>query len=202
MKRILPVVMAVMVSLWGIGCSSTKITRVDREQKIDLSGSFNDYDAMLIAKDMVKDCLEKPWLSNFMAGHNGKIPAVIVGYVSNRSYEHINSQIFTKSLERELLNSGKVLFVASPEEREQIREERSDQQQGNTLPETIKKIGKERGADLLLIGSINALKDEVKGRYAILYQVNLELIDLESNDKMWIGQKEIKKLVEQKKFSL
>ena len=184
----------------GIGCT-TKVTRVDVGKKIDLSGSWNDYDAQLVAEEMVKDCMTNPWLNNFSAAKN-RNPLVIVDYVSNRSYEHINSQVFTKFLERELLNSGKVTFVASPTERDQIRDERQDQQEGNTLPETIKAIGKERGADFMMIGSINSVKDEVKGKYAVLYQVNLELVDLGSNEKVWIGQKQLKKLVEKSKFSL
>ena len=112
-------------------------------------------------------------------------------------------QVFIKQLEKELLNSGKVVFVASPdEERDQIRDERQDQQQGNTLPETIKKIGRERGADVMLIGSVNSVSDEVKGKSVLFYQANLELINLESNEKVWIGQKEIKKYVTRSHFSL
>ena len=54
----------------------------------------------------------------------------------------------------------------------------------------------------MLKGSINSIKDEIKGKYVILYQVNLELIDLTNNQKVWIGEKEIKKFVKRSKFSL
>ena len=53
----------------------------------------------------------------------------------------------------------------------------------------------------MLQGSINTIKDEIKGKYVILYQVNLELIELESNLKAWIGQKEIKKYVKRSRFT-
>ncbi len=190
-----------MILLLGvIGCSSTKVTRVDVPRPIDLSGNWNDFDAQLVFREMIQDCLEKPWLTNFMK-EKQKNPVVIVGRINNRSDEHINSQVFIKELEQELLNSGKVTFVASPKEREQVREEREDQQTGYTSQESMKKIGRELGADFMLIGSINSVRDEVKGKSVVFYQVNLELVDLETNVKVWIGQHEIKKMVENAKFS-
>ena len=61
---------------------------------------------------------------------------------------------------------------------------------------------KETGADYMLIGSLNSVKDAKKNQYVILYQVNLELVDISTNQKVWIGQKEIKKVVTNPKFSL
>ncbi len=185
-----------------LGCSSTpKVTRVETSEKIDLSGQWNDTDATLVSQEMIKDCLDKPWLFAF-ATKSQRNPVVIVGHITNQSHEHINADVFTSSLEKELLNSGKVNFVASSDERGEVRGEREDQHKGYTDPETIQEIGKEKGADFILKGSINTVKDEIKGKYAILYQVNLELINLKTNEKVWIGQKEIKKKVENSKYSL
>ncbi len=91
--------------------------------------------------------------------------------------------------------------MASKEERVELREEKADQQLGFTAPETQKSMYREMGADYMLQGSINAVKDEIKGKYVMLYQVNLELIELETNLKAWIGQKEIKKLVKRSRFT-
>jgi len=183
------------------GCTSTKVVRVDQSEKIDLSGGWNDYDAMLVAEEMVKDSLSKPWLGHF-TDNNGRIPVIIVGNVRNKSHEHIDSEVFTKFLEKELLNSGKVVFVASPVERQGLREERDDQQQGFTSQDSMAALGKELGADFMLIGSIHSVKDEIKGKYVISYEVNLELVNLSTNQKVWIGQKLLKKKVEQSRFSL
>ena len=150
---------------------------------------------------MILDCLERPWLERYQVRNPEKPPVVIVGTVKNRSYEHINTQVFIKDLERVLINSGRVQFVASKEERVELREEKADQQYGFTSPETQKSMYREIGADYMLQGSINAVKDEIKGKYVMLYQVNLELIDLESNLKAWIGQKEIKKLVKRSRYT-
>lgn len=184
-----------------IGCASTKVNRVDPSTQIDLSGFWNDYDAMLVSQELIRDALTRPWLERFTAV-NKRNPVVIVGPVANRSSEHINTQVITKHLEKELINSGRIVFVASPTEREDVRDEREDQQKGWTDPATIKQIGKERGADFMLLGSVNSITDEVRGKSALFYQVNLELIDITTNEKVWLGQKEIKKKVQRSKFSL
>lgn len=190
------------VSLIGLsGCSTTKVKRVDVEKVVDLSGGWNDTDARLVSEEMIEDCLHWPWYASFR-GKNNRMPVVIVGEVMNRTHEHINAELFTKDLERSLIKSEKVKFVTSKNERVQVRDERNDQQAGMTNKETIKRIGQETGADFILIGSINSVKDELKSRYVILYQVNLELIDIENNEKVWIGQKDIKKVVTHSKFSL
>lgn len=182
-------------------CAGPYVKRTEVEETIDLSGRWNDTDSRLVAEEMILDCLERPWLERYQTHHPGKAPTVIVGTVKNRSYEHINTQVFIKDLERALINSGRVQFVASKDERMELREEKADQQYGFTAPETQKSMYKETGADYMLQGSINAVKDEIKGKYVMLYQVNLELIDLETHLKKWIGQKEIKKFVKRSRFT-
>jgi len=200
MKRILMgTVLLGVVLFMTAGCGGVK--RVEVDKTIDLSGRWNDTDSRLVAEDMIKDCLGRPWINKFDE-KNKREPVVIVGTVVNRSHEHINSQLFTKDLEKSLLNSGMVKFVASQQERSEVREERSSQQEGVTEKSTIKEIGHETGADFMLQGSINSVKDEIKGKYVILYQINLELISLENNEKVWIGEKEIKKSVKKSSFSL
>jgi len=184
-----------------IGCSTTKVERIKVEEVVDLSGRWNDSDARMVSEEMIKNCLEGQWLTKFLQekGHN---PIVIVGTIENRSSEHINASVFVKSLESELIKSGKVEFVASSSERVEVRDERKNQQEGWTDPATIKPIGKEIGADFMLRGSINTVTDDTSGKYVILYQVNLELIDLTTNQVRWLEQTELKKLVKKSKYSL
>jgi uncharacterized protein (TIGR02722 family) len=183
------------------GCGA-KVKRTEVDQTIDLSGRWNDSDSRMVSEEMIRDCLDRPWLNKFNEKSN-RNPTVIVGTVVNRSHEHINSQLFTKDLEKAFINSAMVNVVASRDEREEIRDERTDQQEGGmTSEQTIKPGRMETGADFMLKGTINSIKDETKGKYVILYQVNLELIDITTNQKVWIGEKEIKKQVKKSKFSL
>ena len=153
----------IVLSLLIVGCATTKVERVDVEKKVDLSGKWNDHDAFLVSQEVIKDCLDKPWVAEF-SNFRQREPVVIVGEIINNSNDHIEGAVITKHLERELLNSGKVNFVASHSERLQVRDERNDQQLGYTDPASQVQMGKERGADFILIGSINSIKDEVKGK--------------------------------------
>ena len=176
------------------GCA-TKVTRTDVNAVTDFSGGWNDTDVRLVADEMIKECLSGHWINEFNKAA-GRAPTVIIGSVKNKTFEHISSETFIADLELALTNSGKVTFVAGHGQREEIRDEREDQQAGNTEPATISPKGHETGADYMLQGSINSIKDAVKGKYAVFYQVTLELVDMKTNQKRWIGQKEIKKVVE------
>ena len=110
-----------LVAAIAPGCSGKRVSRVAVDETIDLSGRWNDTDSRLVSEEMVSEALSRPWVDKFLKKH-GTEPTVIVGTVVNRSHEHINTQTFTKDLERELTNSGRVQFVASKGERDEVRE--------------------------------------------------------------------------------
>ncbi len=192
MRYITPLLLVVSVLLSGCGGGIT-VKRIATTEVTDLSGRWNDTDSGLVSEKMVSDMLSRVWLANFMK-KTGKNPTVIVGTIRNMSTEHVNMEVFTKDIERELINSGQVQFVASKQEREGIREERNDQQIYASL-ETAKRLGQEYGADFVLIGTFKSVEDAIEGKKAILYSVDLELIDVENNLKVWIGNKKIKKFI-------
>ncbi len=192
------VVISAMLAI-SSGCGK-KVTRVDSNEVTDLSGKWNDTDSRLVSGEMIDDVLSRAWISNFNR-KKGKAPVIIVGAVRNLSHEHINTRTFISDLERELINSGEVEFVASASERTEIREERRDQDL-NASEATRKSMGQESGADFMLKGTINTIVDAAGGNQARFYQVDLMLIDLESNRKVWIGQKKIKKKVEKNSWKL
>lgn len=193
--RTISLLAVVAALLSGCGGPSKTVTRVESDATIDLSGDWNDTDSRLTAEEMIRDVLARPWLGEYTAARQHS-PSVIVGTVRNRSTEHIQTVPFVKNLERELINSGRVDFVASKEEREEVREERADQQE-NASDETMKLFKKETGADYLLRGDITSIVDQEGGERVKYYQVNLELVNIETNKKVWIGEKKIKKLVSQ-----
>ena len=190
--------LAMMMVIAACG-SSRSVSRRSTSEVIDLSGKWNDTDSRLMAEEMTKDIVNRPWLDEFRRA-KGKKPTVIPFGVKNRTSEHINTQTFVKDLERALINSGRVRVVSSRDQREQVRSERADQQSGFTKNPTA--IGKELGADFVLTGELNSIKDRAEGEEVIFYQGNMELISVETNEKVWIGDKKIKKLLSRKKSSL
>jgi uncharacterized protein (TIGR02722 family) len=194
MRKALLILVAVCLTL---ACgSSRKVYRIEPETVTDLSGKWNDTDARLVAEEMVSDCLSRPWLLDWVAATGGK-PVVTVGTIRNRSTEHIDTETFTTDFERELINSGQVRFVASRGQRDEIRDERFDQQEWAS-PETMKRIRAETGADFILVGAIKSIVDAIEGTSVVYYQTDLEMIDIESMEKVWIGSKKIKKEISKK----
>jgi len=194
MKQSMVAAVVIVVLLFS-GCGSSRsVQRVAADSQTDLSGKWNETDARLVAEQMVDALTSRPWLKSFTA-ETGKKPTVIVGTVRNLTSEHIQTDIFVKDIERELVNSGKVTFVASKEERDEVRSERVDQQ-SNASEETAKRLAAEAGADFMLRGSIKDLVDRVDGTETKFYQVDLELVNVETNVKAWMDSKKIKKVVE------
>jgi uncharacterized protein (TIGR02722 family) len=148
---------------------------------------------------MIQDCLSRPWRERHV-DQAGKKPIVVVGMIDNKSSEHIAVEPFIGDIERAFVNSGQVEMVASPEERQQVREERGDQQ-SYASEQTMKQWGKEHGADYMMGGVISSITDQEKGDTVIFYQVDLNLVNLETNEKVWLGQKKIKKFVGRKKVN-
>lgn len=189
-------VLAVTVML---AACATEVTRISPGEVKDLSGHWNDTDSQLVSKQMIKEALSGPWLDNFTRRHDGKAPVVIVGTIRNLSYEHIDTNAFITDMQRALINSDKVEFVAASAQRGEVRQERKDQDV-NASEATRKAMGKEIGADFMMKGTINMIVDQSGDTQVRYYQVDLNLISLADNRIVWVGQKKIKKVVENAKL--
>lgn len=200
MKKSAVVLLVLALAMVFSSCASMSVKRVDESTITDLSGRWNDTDSQLVAEKLVDDMLNGGWLRKYLKA-SSREPRVIVGNIANKSDEHISVTTFVKDLERALTNSGDVRFVASKEEREEMREERADMQE-YASDTTKKKFKQEKAADFMLKGVLTSIPDERGGTKAVYYQIDAELFDLESNEKVWVGQKKIKKLIERPGFKL
>ncbi|WP_462249725.1 penicillin-binding protein activator LpoB [Ekhidna sp.] len=192
MKRITQLSMLALAVLVLASCNR-QVTRINPDQQVDLSGRWNDTDSKLVAEEMIQDVTGRPWHNNFKI-ENDRKPVVIVGYVQNKSSEHIEAETFIKDIEREFINSGFVRVVSNSEFREKLRQERAEQGEFAS-PETQAQWGKELGADFMMFGVITAVTDSYKKEKVVNYKVNLELTSIETNEKVWLGDKEIKKYI-------
>ena len=180
------------------GCGSRTITRVDSSEVIDLSGRWNDTDSRLVSEEMIADMLNSSWASEYTR-LNEKRPVVVVGLVNNKSHEHINTETFIKDIEQAIVRDGSARLVVAGAKRDELRKEKADQQ-SYASPETMKKWGKELGADFMLQGTVNSIVDEYKREKVVAYQVDLQLTNIETNEVVWIGDKKIKKKVRDNVF--
>jgi hypothetical protein len=181
------------------------VTRISPDQAIDLSGRWNDVDSRMVADALIQQSFSaaggQSWASRYAQDHGGQRPVVIVGTVRNRSMEHVPVSTFVRDLERAYINSGVVEVVSSKGERDEIRDEREDQQEYASA-DTRNRLRMETGADYMLQGEIQSIEDREGGRSVVFYQVDLTLTDLESNGKVWVGQHKIKKFIDRPRFGL
>jgi len=193
MKRNIFFALSFCSTLFFASCSH-KVTRIDPSEQVDISGRWNNTDSRLVAEDITRTILGATWLTDHMAAKNGQRPVVIVGFVSNKSHEHIEAETFVKDVENSFVTTQKVRLVQGGKKREELRAEKADQQTNATVS-SMKKFGLEQGADFILQGSINSIVDSHKRKKVVYYQVNLELTNIETNEVTWIGEKKIAKYV-------
>ncbi|MBK5099168.1 MAG: penicillin-binding protein activator LpoB [Gemmatimonadetes bacterium] len=198
-----------VVAFLAASCSNKNVSRIEPDTVTDLSGQWNDTDSRLVANALIEQSLTDPWLGRYSNANGGNPPTVIVGQFRNRSTEHIPVSTFVNDLENAYINSGAVTVVIGDAQREQIRDERDDQQD-NARADTRAGLGQELGANYVLQGELNSMQDEeettrfgaTRKEQIVFYQVDARLVDLESNAVVWAGQHKIKKYIERKPFGL
>jgi penicillin-binding protein activator len=196
MKKLFVYAAVLAAAFTLLSCESTAgVQRVSSDTVTDLSGYWNDTDVRLAVGQIINECLASPRITGFAGKHSGKNPVVIIGSFRNLSDEHIDTGILTKQFEAALVNSGIVDFVASSAERNEIRDERLDQQ-SNSSEDTAKNLGNETAADYMLQGTIKTIIDSNGGTMTRTYYISTELVDIETNKKVWMNDNSsIKKVV-------
>ena len=180
------------ISLIMSGCARN-VTRIDPAEQVDISGRWNNTDSRLVAEEMIGTVLRDNWLRT----HNstkGQKPVVIVGFVTNKTHEHIDAETFVNDVERSFIQTEKVRLVQGGKKREELRAEKADMQT-NASVSSMKKFGLEQGADYILQGSINSIVDAHKRKKVVYYQVNLEISNSDTKEEVWLGDKKIAKFV-------
>jgi len=193
MKSSVKYCLIVFMAIITLGGCSHSVKRIDPSTQTDLSGRWNDTDSRLTANAMIEQMFGNAWAVNFEQRHQKK-PVIVVGLINNKSHEHINTETFIKDLERAIVNNGSIRLVEAGESREALRRERAGQQEFAS-PETAKKWGRELGADFMLQGTVNSIVDGYKRNQAVYYQIDLTLSNIETNERVWMGNKEIKKMI-------
>lgn len=91
---------------------SHKVTRIDPSETPDINGTWNNTDSRITAEEMINQSLTGTWLTDHLQA-KGKRPVVIVGFVTNKSHEHLEAETFMNDLERSFLSTQKVGLVQS-----------------------------------------------------------------------------------------
>jgi len=120
MRKIFTVTIVFALAIAFSSCATRKVSRVNTNEVIDLSGRWNDTDSQLVSAEMIDDLLGARWLPVYESQHNNKRPVVVVGTVTNKSHEHINSETFIKDIEKAMRLYAAALDLADEQKNDHL----------------------------------------------------------------------------------
>ena len=201
MKKFAFLFAAVFSGLMMVSCGSTKVSRVDADEVIDLDGYWNESDVRIVCDSLIEECISSPRIAKF-EGQQGHAPVVIIDSIRNQSSEHIDTSIVEKKFQTAIINSGVMEFVSSSTERQALREEKADQADHSTY-DTAKEMDQETGADFMLKGSVKTIVQSASGKTVRTYYFYTELHDIKTNKIVWMAENDsIKKVIKRQKAKL
>ena len=201
MKKFAFLFAAVFTGLIMVSCGSTKVSRVDSDEVIDLDGYWNESDVRIVCDSLIEECISSPRIAKF-EGQQGRAPVVIIDSIRNQSSEHIDTSIVEKKFQTAIINSGVMEFVSSSTERQALREEKADQADHSTY-DTAKEMDQATGADFMLKGSVKTIVQSAGDKTVRTYYVYAELHDIKTNKIVWMAENDsIKKVIKRQKAKL
>lgn len=169
------------VSLLATSCGSFKAKRVDAnesdEKGLSITDNWMSADTTQAIADIIKQMKAHPGFSKMKARHG--TPKVFIAEVQNQTSE---AYFPIGDLNDELLNelslSGEFELVDQAA-REKILGEITYQNDGMVDPATVKKIGKQTGADVMIFGNVYMKPEKRNGKTIKEYSVNMRMTDIE-----------------------
>ena len=178
MKFILAVL---SISLLATSCGSFKAKRVDAnesdEKGLSITDNWMSADTNQAVADIIKQMKAHPGFSKMKARHG--TPKVFIAEVQNQTSEaYFPIGDMNDELLNELSVSGDFELVDQAA-REKILGEITYQNDGMVDPATVKKIGKQTGADVMIFGNVYMKPEKRDGKTIKEYSVNIRLTDIE-----------------------
>jgi len=181
-----------LVLIFTTGCATTKKGYSDVSEKLVVGHRWSDTDNQEAAKEIVKKALQSPWLGRVKSAP----PKVGVGRVRNMTSEEIDTNALVNFMQDELINSGKVAFVANDESTRAAIDQEVARQEIHTKSSERAEAGQQTGLQYLFQGDISSKTEQDDDVKYINYQVNFKLINLQSTQIEWSGQHRLRKKFE------
>jgi hypothetical protein len=193
----------ILPSCVSSGGRNTKVNVVqddDANTRNDQTGEWNDADMRDTAKTLIDQMVLEAWYEKALKKKESseeKLPTVKIGKIKNKTDGHLPIDAFNDGIKRTLINSGKITFIANSEDTQKVRKSRDDEM-NHVTDDSAKEDGEEIATDYMLLGQFTSMSDRLGGREVKYLQVNLRLVDTEKNVIVWVGEKKIKKFVQQR----
>lgn len=171
----LTTIFAIFPICFAVGCSAP-IASSPRVARIDMAPtaptSWNKRDGLLAAGVVANDCVSRKWVTDFVA-KTGRQPRIRVVPLRNTTGAAINANVYAQKIQSAFLRTGKVrIATASSDVSAELRDQRR-----HASDASMKRNNRGR-ADFLLTGWIYSKPGA--------FMTVLELIDVETNEKIWM----------------
>ena len=194
----------VLTSLQVSSCSSVRYGDSDKAET--LNTDWGSKDLQEFADFMVGSLIETPALNYLDGPGKGDDKRVIVAFggIANETSEHVNTEMISRRIQDQLLESGKFRFVARKEAagQSEIEDEvRFQQGSGRVDPAMAKAFGGQLGADIILYGALADITKETgrslervgTKRKDVYYQFYLSAVDIRTGEVLWTKTEDIRK---------
>lgn len=168
-------------------CSSFKAERVDTqtsdEKALKITDSWMGQDTVLAVKEVLAQLEKHKGFQKYLAKKQGT-PKLFVAEVQNNTAEaYFPIDDMNDELLNELSASGEYVLIDA-KARDKILKEITYQNEGMVDPKTVKSIGKQTGADLMIFGNVYMKPESRDGKTIKQYTVNLRMTDIETAEEV------------------
>ena len=194
--------LALMGGYFG-GCATFKAERVNEEKAdekaMEITDKWVDGDTIRVIDGTLKQIYEHARFKRIRKKSKKDEFKLFVAEIQNNTSE---AYFPVKDLEDALLmklsNSEEFVLIDAAA-REKLLKEVTYQNDGMVDPAQAKKIGKQSGADMIIVGTVNMKPETRDGKTIKTYTVNFHLTDLETGEEVCRTREKINKYSEQKK---
>ena len=197
------IVIAVLtLSVLATSCGSFKAQRVDAntsdEKGLSITDNWMSADTSQSVVDTIKQMKAHPGYQRMKARFG--TPKVFVAEVQNQTSEaYFPIGDLNDELLNELSMSGEFELVDA-QARERILKEITYQNDGMVDPATVKRIGKQTGADIMIFGNVYMKPEKRDGKTIKEYSVNMRMTDIERATEVLRTRNKVFKYSEKSSF--
>ncbi len=171
------------------GCSS--VQKTEEEQTVPPATKlavWESNDAQSLSDSLISLAFMNNWKNKFTKKRK---PIVVVGRIEDKSAENIDVSLIAKDIERSLINSGEVSFIADKQKREAIRTNRKNS--SDFSKDKFKKYLKSLKSDFFIEGNISSIIDSSFTPVHKKYTLDLEILNTKNASVVWNGSRSITK---------
>ena len=189
---LLPAVLALSLS----GCISNSpttggsgVSYGDSKAVETVSTDLGSTDIQMTSEKMTQSMLQTPLLQGIIKERG----LLMASPVENKTSEYFDTKLITDTILSQLQKNGVRYVIAGDEMQNQVDELRRQNQSGLYDKKSTAKVGKMKGAEYRIDGSVSSIVKRDSSVKDVYYKINLRLVEIETGIVEWSDEKEIRK---------